>query len=89
MPSKRYEQFRSLDYPRKVVTIEPIADFDLDIFASWITDIKPEYVFIGFNSRPKQVQMSEPSKQKVLEFVELLKAQDIEVRGKELRGLTV
>jgi len=89
MPSKRYEQLRRLDYPHRVVTIEPMADFDLDIFSSWIVDINPEYVWIGFNSRPKQVQMLEPSKQKVLEFVELLKAQDIEVRGKELRGLTV
>ena len=28
------------------------------------------------------------SKQKVLEFIGLLKAQDIEVRGKELRDIT-
>jgi len=88
IPSKRYEQFRSLDYPRKVVTIEPVMDFDLDIFAGWIVDIKPEHVWIGFNSKPNQVQIPEPSKSKVLEFIELLKAQDIEVRGKDLRDIT-
>lgn len=87
-PSKRNEQFRNLDYPRKVVAIEPMADFDVDILAAWITDIRPEYIWIGFNSTPAQVQIPEPSKQKVIEFIELLKAQDIEVRGKDLRGIT-
>jgi len=88
IPSKRYELFRSLDYPRKVVTVEPMADFDLEIFAAWIVDIKPEYIWLGFNSKPKQVQLSEPSKQKVLMFIDLLKAQDIGVRKKDLRGIT-
>jgi hypothetical protein len=31
-PSVRYEMFKHLDYPKKIVTIEPIMDFDLDIF---------------------------------------------------------
>jgi hypothetical protein len=87
VPSKRYEQFRSLNYPRKVVTIEPIADFDLEIFASWMNELQPEYVWLGFNSRPKQVQIPEPGQDKVLEFMRILKAGGIQIRGKELRGL--
>ena len=35
-PSVRYQQFKALDYPRKVVTIEPLLDFDLRTFAAWI-----------------------------------------------------
>lgn len=34
--SVRYEQFRALKYPRKVVTIEPVLDFDLATFVQWI-----------------------------------------------------
>ena len=43
-PSVRYRQFKSLAYPRKVVTIEPVMDFDLKTFAQWIVDLRPEYV---------------------------------------------
>ena len=88
VPSKRCEQFRKLDYPRKVVTIEPVMDFDTEIFFSWILDIKPEYVWLGFNSHPKQVHLPEPSKEKVVEFMGRLRAERIEVRGKDLRGIT-
>jgi hypothetical protein len=88
VPSKRCEQFRKMDYPRKVVTIEPVMDFDTEIFFSWILDIKPEYVWLGFNSHPKQVHLPEPSKEKVVEFMGRLRAERIEVRGKDLRGIT-
>ena len=88
-PSTRYKDFLELNYRRKVVTVEPIMDFDLDTFAEWIVNIKPEYVWIGFNSRPKQVQLPEPSPAKTQELIDMLKAKGIEVRGKELRGLKV
>jgi hypothetical protein len=88
IPSKRCEQFRRLDYPRKVVTIEPVMDFDTEIFFSWILNIKPEYVWLGLNSHPEQVQLREPSKEKVMEFIGRLGAEGIEVRGKDLRGIT-
>ena len=99
-PSVRYQDFLDLDYPRKVVTIEPVMDFDLRIFSQWITKIKPEYVWFGFNSRPKQLELPEPSAQKAQRFLDTLKQRrirsrlhnierkGIEIRGKELRGLT-
>jgi hypothetical protein len=52
-PSERYRQFKALGYPRKVVTIEPVMDFDLDVFVNWIRELRVEYVWFGFNSRPK------------------------------------
>jgi len=88
VPSVRYEQFKNLDYPRKAITIEPIMDFDTEIFLSWIRAIKPEFVHLGFNSHPKAVKLLEPSKGKVLEFMRMLKAEGVEVRGKDLRGIT-
>ena len=89
VPSERYRQFKSLDYPRKVVTIEPVMDFDLDVFAGWIRELRVEYVWLGFNSHPKSVKLPEPEPEKVQEFVGLLARAGIEVRGKELRGLTL
>ena len=88
VPSKRYEQFKKLAYGRKAVSIEPMMDFDTGTFFSWMQAINPEHIWLGFNTHPKKVQIPEPSKSKVLEFIELLKAQDIEVRGKDLRGIT-
>lgn len=86
-PSSRFKQFASLKYPRKVVTIEPVMDFDVQEFANWIIQIKPEYVWLGLNSREKQVQLPEPSPDKLREFVGILARHGIEVRGKKLRGI--
>ena len=86
VPSERYRQFKALDYPRKVVTIEPVMDFDLDVFAGWIRDLHVEYVWFGFNSHPKYA-LPEPTLAKAQEFITLLVASGVEVRGKKLRGL--
>ena len=89
LPSDRYRQLLNLNYPRKVVTIEPVLDFDLDIFSRWILDLAPEYVWIGYNSRPKQVILPEPSKEKLLEFINVLHSSGVRIKGKDLRGLVV
>lgn len=69
VPSKRYRQFLNLDYPRKVVTIEPLMDFDRDVFPEMIVDLDPEYVY---NSRSRQVQLLEPSPEKVRKLTRAL-----------------
>ncbi len=89
LPSDRYRQLLNLDYPRKVVTIEPVLDFDLHIFSRWILDLAPEYVWIGYNSRPKQVNLPEPSKDKLLEFITILHNNGVMIKGKDLRGLAL
>ena len=86
-PSKRYAQFKQLDWPRKVITVEPAMDFDVDEFAEWLISLKPEYVWLGFNSRPRSVSLPEPTKEKMLALAERLKKAGIQVRGKELWGL--
>jgi len=48
-----------------------------------------EYVWFGYNSNPDKVQLPEPSEEKSQEFVDLLKAAGVEVRGKSLRGVLV
>jgi hypothetical protein len=87
VPTVRYKQLLSLDYPRKVVTIEPVLDFDLEVFVDWIKSINPEYVWLGYNSRPKQVQMPEPDEEKMVRFIIELKKNNIHIKFKELRNL--
>jgi len=84
-PSVRYKQFMKLDYPRKVVTAEPIMDFDLNVFAQWIIKINPEYLWLGLNSHEKSVRLPEPSPEKLYKLAEILLASGIKVRGKSLR----
>jgi len=86
-PSFRVAQFKALDWPRKVLTLEPLMDFDTELFADMIASVEPEYVWLGFNSRPKQVALPEPSPEKVLALVARLHASGIDVRGKDTRGL--
>ncbi len=57
---------------RKAVTIEPIIDFNYDIFLKHLKDIKPEYIYIGYNSK-KSVKLNEPTLDKTKRFIEKLR----------------
>ena len=91
-PSKRFKDFYELDYPRKVVTIEPVLDFDPSGFADWFLDFVEqeslEYVWFGFDS--KKCSLPEPTINKAQRFVTfLIDYCDIEVRGKSLREVKI
>ena len=90
-PSVRFADFYALDYPRKVLTIEPVLDFDYDRFLSWILDLHEQgsllYVWFGYDS--KGCGLPEPSTEKAQRLVDALKGYGIEVRGKTLRGVNV
>jgi hypothetical protein len=64
-------------------------DFDPDVFLGWIRDLCPEYVWLGLNSKPESVLLSEPSPEKLQDFMAMLAQEGIEIRGKELRGLEI
>jgi DNA repair photolyase len=49
-PSQRYKAMKTLNWPRKMVSIEPILDFDLNTFSRWIKDINPLIVFVGYDN---------------------------------------
>ena len=38
--------------------LEPVMDFDVPIFLDWIVALRPEYVWLGYNSKPKQVWLA-------------------------------
>jgi hypothetical protein len=92
-PSMRFNDFLNLPFKRKVVTIEPVIDFDVDVFLDWMLSLKDqgslEYVWFGFNSNPDKIRLPEPSIEKAQEFVDLMKASGIEVRGKYLRVVKI
>jgi len=84
VPSERYRQFLALDYPRKAVTVEPVMDFDVQVFADWLIRLKPEYVWLGYDSGKNG--LPEPTADKLVEFVRLLTKAGLRVKGKTLRG---
>ncbi|MHA1286054.1 MAG: hypothetical protein ACTSPB_01500 [Candidatus Thorarchaeota archaeon] len=89
LPIQRYKDFYDLEYPRKVVTIEPVMDFDLHEFLEWIFKLTEqqtlEYIWFGYDS--KNSGLPEPSTQLAQEFVNKLQEELIEVRGKTLRDV--
>jgi len=91
VPSVRFNDFYNLDYPSKVVTIEPVMDFDHYEFLEWMLALRDqgslEYVWYGYNSKPEAVQLPEPSRDKSQRFVDSLIIAGIEVKGKDLRGV--
>jgi len=54
----------------KMISIEPIMDFDLDYFVDWIQQIAPEFVSIGADS--KGHKLPEPSADKLQALIEAL-----------------
>jgi len=76
LPSIRYHDYLEIDHPHKLVTVEPILDFDSDIFLDWIRDIEPIRVYIGYDSKKNRLPEPELDKTKVLissldEFVKI------------------
>ena len=54
-----------------MITIEPIMDFDIDIFVNWIKDIEPRWVNIGADSGRNN--LPEPNKEKIEALIKELK----------------
>lgn len=81
-PFWRFQYFWSLPWERKMVSIEPIMDFDLNVFPHWLELIKPEAVYVGYDNHNKHLE--EPTLEKTRELIKDLE-QFTEVRVKTLR----
>lgn len=55
---------------RKMISIEPIMAFDLNIFVTWIRQIGPAFVSIGADS--KGHNLPEPTAQELKELISAL-----------------
>jgi hypothetical protein len=84
-PSERYEAFLHMNWNKKIVTVEPILDFDQDIFTRQIVSLRPRAVFIGYNSRPERVKLPEPDRRKTWKLIHGLQAKGVRVLKKEIR----
>ena len=69
---ERYEAMKKLPFKNKIVSIEPIMDFDLETFVRWIREINPVTVHIGYDNYHNN--LAEPSLTKVKELIQHLSA---------------
>ena len=65
-PIRRYKDFLTVKHPLKMVTIEPVIDFDLPIMLEWMQNIKPVMIWLGYDS--KKSYLPEPELAKVKEL---------------------
>ena len=65
---------------RKLITVEPILDFDLPEFAIGLLLVKPEMVIIGADS--KYCRLKEPGRDQIQDLLDVLKAGGLDVRQK-------
>ena len=69
-PFDRYRSMAGLQYRNKLISIEPIMDFDLDILVGWLKDIDPTIVYVGYDNYNNG--LPEPSLAKTIELVSKL-----------------
>lgn len=67
---ERYKCMVNLPWKRKLVSIEPIMDFDLEIFVKWIKDIGPVLVHVGYDNYNNN--LVEPSLSKTEQLINLV-----------------
>jgi len=77
----RYHSFAVNNHPRKMVSIEPIMDFDPSVFTAWILDIAPRIVQIGADNY--RHNLPEPSWGKVAHLISVLESAGIHVEQKD------
>lgn len=70
LPSRRYRAMRDLDWSLKFISIEPVLDFDLDIFTKWIEEMNPFMVYVGYDNYNNK--LPEPPLNKTLELMKRL-----------------
>jgi DNA repair photolyase len=78
---ERYRVMTLLEVTNKFVSIEPIMDFDLDIFSQWILDINPKIVEIGCDNYKNS--LPEPNSDKIKALIKSMESSGIEVICKD------
>ena len=68
---------------KKMITIEPIMQFDMNTLPLWMRSISPEFIYVGYNSKD-DIKLSEPSLEKTQLLIEKL-SEFTEVRTKLMR----
>lgn len=83
----RYLDFVELNLPAKMVSIEPIIDFELKTMVRWMQTIQPQFISIGADS--KDHNLPEPPREKIKELIiELEKFTEVKLKPNLSRLLT-
>ena len=82
LPSQRYRAMMKLRDTRKIITIEPILDFDVEILEEWVSKMGPETCYVGYDS--KRNFLPEPELSKTRALMKKLK-ETTNVRAKTIR----
>jgi len=86
-PCDRLYELATLKHPRKMISIEPIMWFNLDLFIEAILSIMPAFVAVGYDNYNNN--LLEPSLTKTKNLIEVLEAKGIKVYRKTLREAKV
>ena len=78
LPSQRYQAMKELVWERKIVSIEPVLDFNLNTFVGWIEDINPFLVYIGYDNYCHKLR--EPTLKQTTELMQKLSATSLVIR---------
>jgi protein gp37 len=68
--TERYNSMKELPFKNKIVSIEPIMDFDLEAFAEWVRNINPVMVHVGYDNY--KCKLVEPELSKTMQLIEKL-----------------
>lgn len=80
-PTERAEWMKHLHGIPTFITVEPIMDFDTNLFAMMLQEIHPDFVCIGADS--KGHKLPEPSAPKIQALLLLLQEYGVTVRNKD------
>lgn len=86
LPVFRKDWMTKVPFPR-MVSIEPIMDFDLNMMVDWIKEINPIFVSIGADS--KKHNLPEPPKEKIISFIIQLRRFTKVILKDNLKRLTI
>jgi protein gp37 len=71
-PAERYQSMADLPVRNKLISIEPIMDFDMETMTQWIREIGPVSVHVGYDNHNKG--LPGPSLSKTMQLIEKLEA---------------
>jgi protein gp37 len=81
-PLERYKAMAKLQWENKLISMEPILDFDLETIVQWMKEIVPAIVYIGYDNYGNK--LTEPSLAKTEQLITQLQS-FTKVRRKTIR----
>lgn len=68
LPSKRFQDLLTVTHKTKMLTVEPVIDFDVSILISWIEKLNPCMIWLGYDSKRNYLSEPELAKVKMLHW---------------------